>query len=270
MVININPISESQINNLFHEAEIFVIEACHEIDMINLQSHYLNEAEGDSKETLKDKANKTILLIKRKIEELTDKAIQAINELYSKFMIYKEDNFIKKNFANRENKSEIESITREETKKYLENNPYYNFPKANEMDYVLNNLRRDLTVAEYMDAHDVSKNYAEEVANAVVYSFLNYSKNDKKDLFDDLKEIKNWRNAFLNQMNDSRSKLFVNKIGDTSKKTLNDRESETPVFKAAMNLYMSTLKCRIVNLKARIAIGKKVIERLNKNSNSEK
>lgn len=260
MVINVNTISESALDNMFHEAEIFVLESCHELDMTFMESYYLNES-NKNKETINDKINKFIIVTKRKIEEITAKAIQYINEIYSKFSYYIENNFIKKNFANRENKSEIESITREETKKYLENNPYYSFPKANEMDYVLNNLRRDLTVSEYMEAHDVSKNYANQVADTISDSFINYNSNDTS-ILKDIKDIKSWRDSFIKQVNDSKEKIFANS-DNTAKKTLEDRKKETPVFKAAMNLYMSTLKCRVANIKARIAIGKNVIKRLN-------
>ena len=48
MVITVSSIHES-VDDIFHDVEIFTMETCHEIDMITLQSRFLNEAEKGEK-----------------------------------------------------------------------------------------------------------------------------------------------------------------------------------------------------------------------------
>lgn len=85
MVISITDtnISESSINDLFHRAEISVLELCHEYELDLMRSKALNEADGDSEEK-NSKFATFISSIKLKIEELARKVTDTVRNIILK------------------------------------------------------------------------------------------------------------------------------------------------------------------------------------------
>ena len=79
MVISVTDtnISESSINDLFHRAEISVLELCHEYQLDLMRSKALNEVDGDSEEK-NSKFATFISSIKLKIEELARKVTDIV------------------------------------------------------------------------------------------------------------------------------------------------------------------------------------------------
>ena len=83
MVITVSNIHES-IDDIFHDVEIFTMETCHEIDMITLQSRFLNEAEENSQQS-NSKIKQLVNAIINKAKELADKVSRTINEIIMTF-----------------------------------------------------------------------------------------------------------------------------------------------------------------------------------------
>lgn len=82
-VANTN-ISESSINDLFHNTEISVLEICHEYELDLMKSKALNEADVNSEDKEKDsKFMKFVAAIKQKIEDIFTAAINKIQSIYA-------------------------------------------------------------------------------------------------------------------------------------------------------------------------------------------
>ena len=88
MVISVsNNISESYINEFFHNTEISVLNICHEMEMYSARYRYLNEADNDKKDSM----------FKKFVETIKQKAIELFNKIYHRILSMYNDSYIKKN-----------------------------------------------------------------------------------------------------------------------------------------------------------------------------
>ena len=147
MVISITDtnISESSINDLFHRAEISVLELCHEYELDLMRNKALNEADGETKDS---KFAKFITAVKLKIEELARKVTDIINKRMTKIAGSKLLKSIHKL-----NKKNIDKFIKEKKK----DEPYYattdkfDSPKYNDCNTVDDYFKASKsTVGEYV------------------------------------------------------------------------------------------------------------------------
>ena len=112
MVISVanTDISESSINDLFHKAEISVLELCHEYELDIVRGRALNEAdEGGEDKTKDSKFAKFIATIKLKIEELARKVTDTVRKQMVKIAGAKTIHAIK-NLKKKNNDVNMDSI----------------------------------------------------------------------------------------------------------------------------------------------------------------
>lgn len=253
MVITLESNICESIDNILYEAEVFALTTTHRMRM--------DEASKANNEDMKEKIKKYKLIIKRKIQEIFQKAVQAVNEIIYKFYTSIEDKLYKmKSLTKPKYKDIVEKTMTEYASEYFENNRYYDVPEAEKFIETLSDLGPDRSVASYMKEFDVT----DKVRTSISLTLINWfdrSFDYKKYQKEELDKFKKCRDKLLKIVNDPKVKIFQNR-DDFRDKTSGDMTQEITVFKAGMNLYTAFLKCSIANVRARVAIVKKALSEI--------
>ena len=148
MVISVANISESSINDFFHNTEIAVLELCNHAELDVVRSSFINEADEGEEEKNSSKFATFISSIKLKIEELARKVTDIINKRMAKIAGSKLLKSIHKL-----NKKNIDKFIKEKKK----DEPYYattdkfDSPKYNDCNTVDDYFKASKsTVGEYV------------------------------------------------------------------------------------------------------------------------
>lgn len=191
MVITVSSIHES-VDDIFHDVEIFTMETCHEIDMITLQSRFLNEAEEGEKSD--GKIKQLVNAIINKAKELADKVSRTINEIimtfYNKYANFRSGKL--KKYSDKEIKIAIDKAI-DEYKNVKIYNEYDNISYHsifNQLKSKNSNMTVD-SIIENTDKHNISNT---DINIELTYNFAKNSIKQIKyarDLF--IKEIKKRR-----------------------------------------------------------------------------
>lgn len=253
MVITLESNICESIDNILYEAEVFALTTTHKMRM--------DEASNTNKEDMVEKIKKYKLTLKRKIQEIFQKAVQAVNELIYKFYISIEDKLYKMKSLSKDKYKDItEKVMSEYAYKYFENNKYYDVPEASAFSKTLSDLGPDKSVSDYMKEFDVT----DKIRTSIDFSLIDWfdrSFDYKKYQKEELARFKACRDKLIKIVNDPNIKVFQNR-DDSVAKTSGDMTEEIIVFKAGMNLYTAFLKCSIVNIRARVAIVKKALSEI--------
>ena len=247
MIISITNtnISESSINDLFHKAEISVLELCHEYELDIVRGRALNEADEGSEDKEKDsKFAKFIATIKLKIEELARKVTDTVRKIilgastvkYAKAMA----KFVKKN-----------NMAALGLEKYVNNVDFkfYNILKLESSEVSDCETVEDFMKAfenyrtKTVDGSPISK-YADIMLSGPSPAVFKYIGNKKKEV--------------LKQIND-----------DVKNKSISKEESIKKI-KITMNWYTASLKSMIFNVKTLIKAIKEYAAYLKKNPDEAK
>ena len=237
MVITIDSNIHESIDDIFHEAEIFTMETCHEIDMITLQSRFLNEAEENSQQS-NGKIKQLVNAIINKAKELADKVSRTINEIimtfYNKYANFRSGKL--KKYSDKEIKIAIDKAIDEykNVKIYNEYNNISYHSIFNQLKSKNSNMTVD-SIIENTDKHDISNT---DINIELTYNFAKNS----------IKQIKYARDLFIKEI---------------KKEDFSDEEYRNTV-KAYMNIYTAGLKMRVSNVKTMISVMKTVISILKK------
>ena len=227
MVISVTNISESSINDLFHEAEIFTLNICHEMEMYNARCEFLNEAESEQK---KDSAfKKFVETIKQKAIELFNKAYHAIQSAYN-------------NFYTKKNKKAADKVLPKDVADHL----YYKITNEDLVLYDTLNMKVDIdqtdldSVQDFMNSFKINKSASKnEIKKAIQGSTNNKSS---------IKLLNDEKKSFLDDIN----KQY--KDGSISV------EEKTAKIKRLMNRYTAELKCQVHNNKTYISVINELIK----------
>ena len=235
MVITVSSIHES-IDDIFHDVEIFTMETCHEIDMITLQSRFLNEAEEGEKPD--GKIKQLVNAIINKAKELADKVSRTINEIIMTF--YNKYANFRSGKLKKYPKEDMKDAINEAIDQYKDAKIYtiYNVSYHVIFDR-LKSKNVDMTVESIMkniDKHDIEY---DDINSELTY---NFSRNS-------IKQIRNLRDGFIKELKE--------------KEDLSDEEYKNRV-KAYMNIYTAFLKIRVSNVKTMISVMKTAIGILKK------
>lgn len=243
-VVNTNISSESSINDLFHKAEISVLELCHEYELDTVRSRALNEAESSEDKTKDSKFAKFIATIKLKIEELARKVTDTVRKIilgastvkYAKAMA----KFVKKN-----------NMAALGLEKYVENKrdfKFYNILKLESSE-----VSDCETVEDFMKAFE---NYRTETDAGRISKYADIMlAGPNPNVF---KYIGNKKKEVLKQIND-----------DVKNKSISKEESIKKI-KITMNWYTASLKSMIFNVKTLIKTIKEYAAYLKKNPDEAK
>ena len=235
MVITVSSIHES-IDDIFHEAEIFTMETCHEIDMITLQSRFLNEAEEGEKPD--DKIKQLVNAIINKAKELADKVSRTINEIIMTF--YNKYANFRSGKLKKYPKEDMKDAINKAIDQYKDAKIYtvYNVSYHAIFDR-LKSKNVDMTVESIMKNIDKRDIEYDDINNELTY---NFSRNS-------IKQIRNLRDMFIKELKE--------------KEDLSDEEYKNRV-KSYMNIYTARLKMRVSNVKTMISVMKTSIGILKK------
>ena len=228
MVISVsNNISEVSINEFFHNAEISVLNICHEMEMYNARCEFLNEAESEQK---KDSVfKKFVETIKQKAIELFNKAYQSILSIYN-------------NFYAKKNKKAAEKVSSKDVANYM----YSKITKNDLVLYDTLNMKVDIdqtdlkTVQDFMDSFKIDKSASKnEIEKAIQGSTNNRSS--------------------IKLLNDEK-KSFLDDINKQYKDGSIGVEEKTAKIKLLMNRYTAELKCQVHNNKTYISVINEMIK----------
>lgn len=240
MVITVSSVHES-IDDIFHDVEIFTMETCHEIDMITLQSRFLNEAEEGEKPD--GKIKQLVNAIINKAKELADKVSRTINEIimtfYNKYANFRSGKL--KKYSDKEIKIAIDKAI-DEYKNVKIYNEYDNISYHsifNQLKSKNSNMTVD-SIIENTDKHDISNT---DINIELTYNFAKNS----------IKQIKYARDLFIKEI---------------KKEDFSDEEYRNTV-KAYMNIYTAGLKMRVSNVKTMISVMKTTIGILKKGTTNK-
>ena len=228
MVISVTNISESSVNDLFHEAEIFTLNICHEMEMYNARCEFLNEAESEQK---KDSAfKKFVETIKQKAIELFNKAYHAIQSAYN-------------NFYAKKNKKAAEKVLPKDVAMHL-------YTKVTKEDLVLYDT---LNMKVDIDQTDLNS----------VQDFMNSFKINKSASKDEIKKAiqGSTNNASSAKLLNDEKKGFLEDIDKQYKDGSISIEEKTTKIKRLMNRYTAELKCQVHNNKAYISVINEMIKK---------
>lgn len=235
MVISVsNNISEVSINEFFHNAEISVLNICHEMEMYNARCEFLNEAETEQKKDSMFK--KFVETIKQKAIELFNKAYHAIQSAYN-------------NFYAKKNKKAAEKVLPKDVATRL----YTKIAKENIVLYDTLNMKVDI------DQTDLNS----------VQDFMNSFKIDKSASKDEIKKAiqGSTNNASSAKLLNDEKKGFLEDIDKQYKDGSISIEEKTAKIKRLMNRYTAELKCQVHNNKVYIStINELIAEGLTKDS----
>ena len=235
MVITVSSIHES-VDDIFHDVEIFTMETCHEIDMITLQSRFLNEAEKGEKPD--GKIKQLVNAIINKAKELADKVSRTINEIIMTF--YNKYANFRSGKLKKYPKEDMKDAINKAIDQYKDAKIYtvYNVSYHTIFDR-LKSKNVDMTVESIMKNIDKRDIEYDDINNELTY---NFSRNS-------IKQIRNLRDMFIKELKE--------------KEDLSDEEYKNRV-KAYMNIYTARLKIRVSNVKTMISVMKTAIGILKK------
>ena len=244
MVISVsNSISESSINDFFHNTEIAVLELCNQAELDAVRSSFLNEADEGGEEK-NSKFAKFITAIKLKIEQLARKVTDTVRKIilgastvkYTKAMA----KFVKKN-----------NMAALGLEKYVNNVDFkfYNILKLGSSE-----VSDCETVEDFMKAFE---NYrTKTVAGSPISKYADIMLSGPSPAV--FKYIGNKKKEVLKQIND-----------DVKNKSISKEESIKKI-KITMNWYTASLKSMIFNVKTLIKAIKEYAAYLKKNPDEAK
>ena len=242
MVITIDSNIHESIDDIFHEAEIFTMETCHEIDMITLQSRFLNEAEENSQQS-NSKIKQLVNAIINKAKELADKVSRTINEIIMTF--YNKYANFRSGKLKKYPKEDMKDAINKAIDQYKDAKIYtvYNVSYHTIFDR-LKSKNVDMTVESIMKNIDKRDIEYDDINNELTYEFSRNS----------IKQIRGLRDTFIKELKE--------------KEDLSDEEYKNRV-KAYMNIYTARLKIRVANVKTMISVMKTAISILKKGTTNK-
>lgn len=235
MVINVAPISESTLDNMFHEVELFVLESCHEIRMDSIM---LDESESNIKLAT---TITTINKINDKIIELYDKAVEFIKLNCIKIKAIIANKFVEKN-RNKRNLIDQEYI-KAAIFTYSKNNPfnYYNIPSVESFSSIIDEVSKEnnnapyVYVQDYMDKLEIPKSEKDKILNLNISILVN-RKFDTKYIGD----CKKWKDSLIKNLNKIEDAYKIKNIANLYtaiiKAIISNMKVETRVLKIAMTI----------------------------------
>ena len=225
-IMNTN-ISESSINDLFHNTEIAVLELCNQAELDVVRSSFINEAD-EGEEEKSSKFAKFITAIKLKIEQLARKVTDTIQKQMVKLAgskaIHAIRNFNKKNSgAAADNIYEFIKYKKADVEFY---NPAssYDDPKFSDCT----------TVDDFMKA---SKSTVEYKIQSVL-TMINF-----------IASVPGPKKIFLDKDIDKAKKEALKQVKNKEKDKSIEKEEAIKEIKLIMNWYTAEVKCVVANMK---------------------
>lgn len=247
-VVNTN-ISESSINDLFHRAEISVLELCHEYELDLMKSKALNEADEETKDS---KFAKFITAVKLKIEQLARKVTDTIRKMAASFAaggyIINSAKFLSKDYSEKEL---MKMIANDKDFKY----------------YKIVDLETTIKYSKSLGNFDSGKITVNDIMNK--FEIKNYSVGDINEAIKVYRIMSNTDNPAILKDIDKMKKDMIKYVNQNSKDSFNADES-AKLIKFSMNWYTAALKSITYNFRALSTVTKKYLDSMkekNKKSN---
>lgn len=251
-VVNTN-ISESSINDFFHNTEIAVLELCNQAELDVVRSSFINEAdEGEEDKTKDSKFTKFIATIKLKIEELARKVTDAIRKMAASFAaggyVINSGKFLNKNYSEKE------------LMKMIANDKDFKYYKIVDLETTIKYCKGlgdfdsgKITVNDIMNRFEC-KNYNVGDINEAVKTYRIMANIDNPTILEDIDKMKKDMIKYVNQNSKDNSSV----------------DEATKLIKFSMNWYTAALKSITYNYKALSMVTKKYLNSMkekNKKSN---
>ena len=218
MVICTNNSSASSIDDVFYEAEIFILNTCYDIDKI-----IVTEQE-ESESIDKDKILVSYISIKGKIDKLYNDSIQSIKKI-----AHDNNSTFERLLADPKSENLQSSIS-----SYISNHDYY--------DDIYIEFKRNVStevkcVNDYMEEYKSSnkKNVVRKIQN-----FLSQSFDQNKFVKEFTKEIYDLRNSVLYKLDRMNEHI--------------DYKSYTNMIKNLANMYIAGTRCTVYNARTILEI----------------
>ena len=228
MVISVsNNISESSINDFFHNTEIAVLELCNQAELDAVRSSFLNEADEGGEEK-NSKFAKFITAIKLKIEQLARKVTDTIQKQMVKLAGSKAIHAIR-NFNKKNSGATVGSIDKfiKDKKADVE---FYN-PSSSYDDPKFSDCT---TVDDFMKA---SKSTVEYKIQSVL-TMINF-----------IASVPGPKKVFLDKDIDKAKKEALKQVKNKEKDKSIEKEEAIKEIKLIMNWYTAEVKCVVANMK---------------------
>lgn len=253
MVISIanTNISESSINDLFHNTEITVLELCNQAELDVIRGSFINEADEGGEEK-NSKFATFIDTIKLKIEQLARKVTDAIRKMAASFAaggyIINSARFLNKDYSEKE------------LMKMIANDKDFKYYKIVDLETTIKYCKGlgnfdsgKITVNDIMDKFEC-KNYNVGDIDEAVKTYRIMSNTDNPAILKDIDKMK---------------KDMIKYVNQNSKDSFNADES-AKLIKFSMNWYTAALKSITYNFRALSTVTKKYLDSMkekNKKSN---
>lgn len=250
MVISVTStnISESSINDLFHKAEISVLELCHEYELDLMRSKSLNEAGEETKDS---KFAKFITAVKLKIEQLARKVTDTIRKMAASFAaggyIINSAKFLSKDYSEKEL---MKMIANDKDFKY----------------YKIVDLETTIKYSKSLGNFDSGKITVNDIMNK--FEIKNYSVGDINEAIKVYRIMSNTDNPTILKDIDKMKKDMIRYVNQNSKDFNTDEAAK--LIKFSMNWYTAALKSITYNFRALSTVTKKYLNSMkekNKKSN---
>ena len=249
MVISVanTDISESSINDLFHKAEISVLELCHEYELDIVRSRALNEAD-EGEETKDSKFAKFITAVKLKIEQLARKVTDAIRKMAASFAaggyIINSARFLNKDYSEKEL---MKMIANDKDFKY----------------YKIVDLETTIKYCKSLGNFDSGKITVNDIMNK--FECKNYNVGDIDEAVKTYRIMSNTDNPTILKDIDKMKKDMIKYVNQNSKDSFNADES-AKLIKFSMNWYTAALKSITYNFRALSMVTKKYLNSMKEKS----
>lgn len=249
-VANTN-ISESSINDFFHNTEIAVLELCNQAELDVVRSSFINEADEGEEEKSSSKFATFISSIKLKIEELARKVTDTIRKMAASFAaggyIINSAKFLSKDYSEKE------------LMKMIANDKDFKYYKIVDLETTIKYCKDlgnfdsgKITVNDIMDKFEC-KNYNVGDIDEAVKTYRIMSNTDNPAILKDIDKMKKDMIKYVNQ----NSKDF-------------NTDEAAKLIKFSMNWYTAALKSITYNFRALSMVTKKYLNSMkekNKKSN---
>lgn len=238
MVITVQSnISEISINEIINEAEIFTMNACHEIELAFVRKGFLNESGG-----LMIKLKSFLSSIKNRIIELYKRTSQKINDLIADSK-YIRVNTKLHNLRKLDGNSEIDKIIKDVVTEYImKHDNIYNIHK---LDLGTEDFATDkiISVSDYMDKarEYVDTNNKNELIDAYI-AVMHFNYTGLSDagvaILSNLSDI---QRSILTTLRNAEKNVRSNSS------SIDEEEYKEIMIMArnAMNCYLAAIKCNI-------------------------
>lgn len=246
MVISVsNNISESSINDFFHNTEIAVLELCNQAELDAVRSSFLNEADEGGEEK-NSKFAKFITAIKLKIEQLARKVTDTIQKQMVKLAGSKAIHAIR-NFNKKNSGAAADNI--------------YEFIKDKKADVEFYNPASSYDDPKFSDCTTVD-DFMKASKSTVEYKIQSVL-----TMINVIASVPGPKKVFLDKDIDKAKKEALKQVKNKEKDKSIEKEEAIKEIKLIMNWYTAEVKCVVANMKT---IANIVSEYTKSNTNSNK